>query len=339
VQPAAGPEQRLPGLDAVKAVAIALVVLIHAAPRDPAWYDRCIVGGVARLGVPAFLLVTGFLAGLRAWPRERLAASGLRFLRLHVLYGFFYWAIAIALHGPPERLTWKAALLHFGEASYPGQYDFLVLVQTFFVAGWLLPEGAWRRPGALAASASAAATGLWLLAAAPSLCAQLGLPAWVARPFTTGTAVWLWFYYFALGACLGDRARAGTGALSRLGGRAAAGLFAGATALAAAGGMRAPGPGVAPVDPYARLPIFLGATLVALCLPSLAARRVPRALRRLGADTFGVFVLNPAILSLLGALGGAAAGLAGSWLRAVATVALALPITALLRRRARWCLP
>ena len=53
-------DARLPGLDAVKAAAISLVVLIHAAPPGPEWYDRHVVGGAARLGVPGFLLVTGY---------------------------------------------------------------------------------------------------------------------------------------------------------------------------------------------------------------------------------------------------------------------------------------
>lgn len=327
------PDIRLPGLDAVKATAIALVVLIHAAPEGPAWYDRHVVEGTLRLGVPAFLLVTGFLAGLRAWSRRRLAAGCLRFLRLHVIWGLFHWAVSILRDGLPERLGWKAALLHFGEASWAGQFYFVVLVQVFFVAGVLLPEGAWRRPAAVGASAVAALGGFALLGAAPGLAGELGLSPWAARPFTIGSAVWLWFYYFAFGAWLGGQARDGSGRLSRLDGRSAAALV-GAAALVAAAGWPSPA-ALAPSHPYARLPILLGATLIGLALPSLARRQVPRWIGRIGTETFGVFVLNPAILSLFGG----STGPVGSWLRAAATLAVAVPLTSRLRGRAGWIFP
>jgi peptidoglycan/LPS O-acetylase OafA/YrhL len=321
----------------VKAVAIALVVLIHAAPEQPAWYARHVVEGAARLGVPAFLLVTGFLAGLRAWSRRRLVAGCLRFLRLHVIWGLFYWAVSILRDGLPERLGWKAALLHFGEASWAGQFYFVIVVQVFFVAGVLLPDGAWRRAPVVGASAAAALGGFALLGAAPALAADLGLSPWAARPFAIGSAVWLWFYYFALGAWLGERSRDAAGPLSRLGGRGAGALVAAAVLVAAAGWPSAAA--LAPPHPYARLPILVGATLIGLCLPSLARRPVPRWVQRTGTETFGVFVLNPAILSLWSGLAGGPAGLAGSWLRAAATVAVAVPLTSRLRRRAGWLLP
>lgn len=333
------PESRLPGLDAVKALAIALVVLIHAAPPGPGWYAQHVVGGAARLGVPAFLLVTGFLAGARAWPRRRLAAGSARFLRLHVIYGLFYWALSILRDGPPDRLTWKVALLPFGEASYPGQFYFVIVVQILFVAGVLLPEGAWRRASAVWLSAAAALGGIALLATAPSLTRELGLSAWAARPFTTASAVWLWFYYFALGAWLGEHARDRAGRLSRLHGRSAAAMIGAGVLVAGAGWPSLAALATPQPNPYARLPILIGATLVGLCLPSLAARSAPRVLQRLGAETFGIFVMNPALLSLWSGFAGAATSLVGSWLRAAATVAVAAPLTSLLRRRARWLLP
>lgn len=329
-------DTRLPGLDAVKAVAISLVVLIHAAPLRPAWYDEHVVGGIARLGVPAFLLVTGFLAGLQTWSRRRLLLGCVRFLRLHVLWGFFYWGVSILRDGVPERLTWKGALLHFGEASWAGQFYFVVVVQILFVAGVLLPEGSWRRPAAVWVAAVAALGGSAFLGATPSLAAELGLRGWAARPLTTGNGVWLWFYYFSLGAWLGDRTRDGSGPLSRLDGWSAAALLAAAALVAGAGW---PQLGPFSGDPYARLPILLGATLVGLSLPSLAGRAVPRLVQRLGTETFGVFVLNPAILTLWDALAGGAASLVASWLRAGVTVAITAPLTSLLRRRASWTVP
>jgi peptidoglycan/LPS O-acetylase OafA/YrhL len=171
------------------------------------------------------------------------------------------------------------------------------------------------------------------------LAAQLGLSGWAARPLTSGSAVWLWFYYFAFGAWLGDGARAGTGPLSRLDGRTSAALVAAGALVAAAGWPSLAALAPANPDPYARLPILLGATLIGLCLPTLARRGAPRLLQRVGAETFGVFVLNPAILAFWNGLAGASAGLAGSWLRAAATLAVAVPLTSRLLRRAGWLLP
>ncbi len=330
---------RLPGLDAVKGVAIAMVVLIHAAPTEPAWYDRHFIGGIARLGVPVFLLVTGFLASFREWTRARLAAACSRFVRLHVIYGLLYWAFAIARDGMPERLTWKGALLPFAEASWPGQFYFLVLIQTFFVSGVLLPEGAWRRPAMVVVSGVTALAGFSMIGAAPSVCAELGLPVWVARPFTTGSAVWLWFYYFTLGAYLGEWARRSGDVPSGVDARAAAVLVTAGVLIAAVGLPTGPVVGGEPTFPYARLSILVGATLVGLCLPFLARQSAPRAVQRIGAATFGVFVLNPAILGVLLAFGGATSGIPGSWLRAAGTIAVAVPLTSLLRRRVRWLLP
>jgi surface polysaccharide O-acyltransferase-like enzyme len=335
---AASPDTRLAGLDAVKAVAISLVVLIHAAPPRPAWYQEHVIEGAARLGVPAFLLVTGFLAGSRSWSRRRLLLGCGRFLRLHVLWSLFYWGVSVLRDGPPERLTWKSALLHFGEGSWAGQFYFVVVVQIFLLAA-LLPEAAWRQPVVVAASAAAALAGMALLGAGTSLGAELGLGEWAARPLTAGSAVWHWFYYFSLGAWLGETARDPVRRLPSLPGWGTAALIGAGVLIAAAawpGSATAPAPGLAP---YARLPILLGATLVGLALPSLASRAAPRALLRLGAETFGVFVLNPAILSLWNGLAGAATSLPGSWLRAAATVAVAAPVASLLRRRAGWLLP
>jgi peptidoglycan/LPS O-acetylase OafA/YrhL len=334
---APSPDTRLPGLDAAKAVAIVLVVLIHAAPPRPAWYEEHVIEGAARLGVPVFLLVTGFLAGRRAWSRQRLLRGWLRFLRLHVLWGFFYWGVSLLRDGAPDRLGWKAALLHFGEGAWAGQFYFVVVVQILFVAA-LLPEGAWRHPAAVAVSAAAAVAGIALLGAGPSLAAELGLGGWASRPLTMGNAVWHWFYYFSLGAWLGERARDPAGLLSRLAGWGTVALIGAGVLVAGAAGMGGaalPPPGA----PYARLPILVGATLIGLSLPSLAGRAAPRALRRLGANTFGVFVLNPAILLLWSGFAGATSSLLGSWMRAAATVAVALPIASLLRRRAGWLLP
>ena len=70
-----GPDtsSRLAGLDALKGVSILMVVLIHAVPEGPDWYQDHVVNGIARLAVPSFLIVTGFLNGLMGSSRAKLA--------------------------------------------------------------------------------------------------------------------------------------------------------------------------------------------------------------------------------------------------------------------------
>jgi peptidoglycan/LPS O-acetylase OafA/YrhL len=329
--------QRLAGLDAAKAVAIASVVLIHAAPVAMGPYRELVVGGLARIGVPCFLVITGLLTGLRASSRARLFQRFLRFLRLHVVYGLAYWAVDLLHRGPPEVVTAKSVLLHFGAASWPGQYYFVVLIQVFFVAA-LLPPGFWRWRGTLPLALLAAVAGLAWLVAAPGAAARLGLPRWLVAGLTTESAGWLWFHYFALGALLGERMRCGLPTPIR-DARIALCALAGAAVLAAAGLPAVPDWGDPRVYPYARLSIFLAVMLCAVALPSLASRSVPAWIQRIGSDSFGIFVLNPAILWGLAALWQHATDPWTSWLHAAATIALAVPLTRGMRRVAPALLP
>jgi surface polysaccharide O-acyltransferase-like enzyme len=320
--PAATGSGRLPGLDGLKGVAILLVIAIHAAPESAPAYHARVLDGPARLAVPLFLTITGFLAARKATPQPRLRAHFRRFVWLHLLYGALYALVRFATHGLPEDFTLRALLRPFGVAAWAGQFYLPVLIQVYFVAGYLLPQSALRHPATLGLSAVAAVAGVFALdtAHASGLSAgRLWLPAVLAN------GVWCWFVYFALGAQLGAR----YGAPARLG-RALLPLAAG-VAVSSLGIPGWPDWGE-PSQPYARLPILLAAALVALSLPALAARSLGGGLERLGAQSFGLYVLNPLILGVLASLAGPPPTPAQSWLHVAATAALGLPLTLGLRR-------
>jgi surface polysaccharide O-acyltransferase-like enzyme len=321
---------RLPGLDALKGVAIVLVVLIHAAPSVPEAYRVHIVNGLARLAVPLFLVTTGFLVGLKQTPKSRLRDHFRRFLWLHLLYGAVYAALSVARGGPFDPGSVRAWLRPFGIAAWAGQFYLVVLVQVYFVAGYLLPAGAWPRVWTPVLSGVAAAAGvlaLWLATTATGLASG----PWLAGLLEHG--VWLWFFYFALGAYLGARPdlapapRAGVAALL-LG-----------VVVVSVGILDLPSWGEPPLRPYARGSIFLGAALVALSLPAIAPRPPGRLLQRVGRDSFGIYVLNPTLLACLAASFGPVESLARSWLYAAAVVPAAIAATAMLRRFAPFALP
>ena len=155
---------RLSGLDAVKGLAILMVVFIHAAPVERDAYQDHFVNGAARLAVPLFLAVSGYLAGLKGSSRARFAAYFRKFLKLHIVYSAFYWLLSVLRDGIADDITLKDVLLRFGAGAYAGQYYFAILVQTYFVAAFLLPSRFWRRWWVLPASALTAVAGTFLLA-------------------------------------------------------------------------------------------------------------------------------------------------------------------------------
>ncbi len=331
---AAGSERaRLDGLDGLKGVAIAFVVLIHAAPVEASFYRDSVVNGAYRLAVPAFLATTGYLAGLRGSSRERLSAYFWRFLRLHLIYGAFYWGLSLALRGVQEPLTLKSALLHFGAGSYPGQYYFAILLQVFFLTGFLLPSRFWRHGAAPLLAGGLAVIGIVGLQVAVE--AEPGTPlSWLARlrqnPF------WLWLHYFTLGAFLGDRRRSG-----RLGPAPAALALPLLLAAGVVVTLDWPPFGVAELPtpfPYARLSILLGATLLVLGLPWIAERPAPAWLTRTGRGSLGIFVFNPALLALAFQVLGRPQEPLGSLLLAAATIGVGLALADLARRRAPFLL-
>jgi surface polysaccharide O-acyltransferase-like enzyme len=330
--PPPGTAGRLEGLDALKGVAILMVVAIHAAPEPASWYQSYVVNGVARLAVPCFLVVSGYLAAVHRASRQKLAGYFIKFLRLHVVYGAFYWVVDIARNGFGTP-SLKAALLHFGEASYAGQYFFIILLQLFFVAAFLLPEGFWR------STRSVVLTALVALAGFSVRSFVLSEPAWtdglgrvLGRALTSESTIWLWLYYFTLGAHVGDRKLTGRfPALFTQGGLCA--TLLGLALLGSAANLPSvPGHGEPSALPYTRLAILTGATLVALTLPGLASRHAPGLLTRLGLNSFGLYVFNPALLAVLFTLAGYPEQVGPSLLSAAVVALAALPLTAGLRR-------
>ena len=189
----------------------------------------------------------------------------------------------------------------------------------------------------LPASALAAVAGTILLAVAFDASEPAPALALLAR--LRGEPVWLWFFYFALGATLGARSadRAASGAPLPLA-PALAATCAG-LAIATLGVPTVASADFANAFPYSRLPIFLGCTLLVIALPVLA--RAPDALPfvRLGRESFGVFVFNPALLMLLVDLLGRPEHPWSSWGYVAITACGCLLLATLLRRRAPWLLP
>ena len=91
--------------------------------------------------------------------------------------------------------------------------------------------------------------------------------------------------------------------------------------------------------PYSRLPIYLGSTLLVLALPVLARVPDPPVLRRLGRESFAVFVFNPVLLMLLVDLLGRPEHPWSSWGYAAIAACGCLLLATFLRRRAPWLLP
>jgi peptidoglycan/LPS O-acetylase OafA/YrhL len=87
---------------------------------------------------------------------------------------------------------------------------------------------------------------------------------------------------------------------------------------------------------YQRPRIYLATTLVALALPSIARIRFGRWLPPVGRDSFGIFVLNPAILAVLFATIGTPNGPSLSLLLAGATLAISRPLARQMRLRLPW---
>ncbi len=325
---------RLSGLDGIKGLAIIAVVVIHAAPTDSPLYLDHVVNGAARLAVPAFLAVTGYLAGLRGWLRPRLAGYFWKFLRLHLIYGAFYWLLSAPWGADSVDLTLREALLRFGAGGYPGQYYFAILVQILFASAFLLPDRFWRKLWIVPASAAIAVAGTMLLAAAVEAPAPGTALALLAR--LRGNPVWLWFVYFSLGAALGAHSTRLPERIRRLGPALVA--LALGVAIASAGVPSAMSDAFAASFPYLRLPIFLGSLGLIFALPTLARAEMPRWLVALGRESFGVFVFNPALLTLLNAGFGPSDSFGNSWLHAGIATAGSYAIAKGLRRFAPWLL-
>jgi peptidoglycan/LPS O-acetylase OafA/YrhL len=328
---AASPErERLRGLDALKGLAIVGVVAIHAQPTDSPSYHAHVVNGVARLAVPLFLMVTGFLIGAGGTTRAKLALYFRKFLRLHLLYGAFYFAVRPIRGAPFFPITAGSVLAAFYAYSYPGQFYLLALTQIYFVLAYVVPERWHRSTVLLLASLALAAVTVELAERsfdAPEIPPALS-SYWEASPF-------LWLFPCCLGMWMGARF-AGSPAVGA--------VQSAALALAAAGvaALDLPATGREGHENnfgYARWSIVLATGLLGLGLPWAArSLRLP-GVEALGRESFGIFVLNPLILDVLEIPFGAPADVSVSLLFVAVALAIAVPASRALRRWAPFAFP
>ena len=333
---AAPPGTRLPGLDALKGLAIVGVVAIHAAPSGESLYTEHVIGGVTRLAVPLFLVVSGFLLGSRPPSRAKASRYFWKFLRLHLLYGALYWVVQPPLVGTAYApVTPKSALMHFAAFSYAGQFYLFALTQIYFAFAFLLPEKLWSRATLLLASAALHA------ATVAALGWSFGDPG--AGPLTrllVGQAeatAFLWLLPFCLGVWLGARVARAPEAFS---GPAASALFAAlAVILVTLDLPPTDGVSYAQRFPYARWSIAIGAALLALAVPCASRHLRLGPVAALGRESFGIFVLNTLILGVLRRAFGGVESVPESALYAAVTLAIAFLLARALRPRIPFAFP
>jgi fucose 4-O-acetylase-like acetyltransferase len=326
---------RLGGLDSLKGIAIILVVLIHASPSGAPDYERYVISGIARLAVPLFLVISGFLIGSSRPPRAKLVLYFWKFVRLHLLYSAFYWALEALGFREGRPLTLKNALMHFAAFAYAGQFYLFILPQIYFLFAFLIPERLRSTTGLLVGSLLLSTGCVAFLAASVSSGSSAPLP-WIIANQAEATLV-AWLFTFTVGIWMG--ARSAHPRLSRSGAVPSL-LFAIMAATLAALDL----PATDGVDyvvhfPYARWSILIGTALLAAALPwaSRSLRLGP--VEAVGRETFGIFVFNPVILGILVNQLGSVATLSRSFLYAAATVGIAYSITRLLRRRIPFAFP
>jgi len=326
---------RLGGLDSLKGIAISLVVLIHAAPSGAPDYERYVISGIARLAVPLFLVISGFLIGSSQPPRAKLVLYFWKFVRLHLLYSAFYWALEPLGFREGRPLTLKNALMHFAAFAYPGQFYLFVLPQIYFLFAFLVPERLRSTTGLLVGSLLLSAGSVAFLAASVSSGSSAPLP-WIFAGQAEATLV-VWIFAFTVGIWMG--ARAADPRLSRSGAVSSLMFACMAATLTALHLPATDGVDYVERYAYARWSVLIGTALLAAGLPwaSRGLRLGP--VEALGRESFGIFVLNPVILGILINQLGNVATLARSFLYAAATLAIAYSITRLLRRRIPFAFP
>jgi peptidoglycan/LPS O-acetylase OafA/YrhL len=335
VPEAAPAPERLEGLDTLKGIAIAAVVSIHAAPVEAHEYLVHGINGPARLAVPLFFAISGFLLG-RRWPsRQKLASYFWKFLRLHLLYGAFYFALEPLRFGVYRTLTVKWVVMHFAAYSYPGQFFLFVLPQIYFLFAFVVPERARSGAPLFAASlALAAATVAWV---ASAFAAGFEGPLQGRLAGSAEALATLWLFPFVLGIVLGKRV--GVRAPSGTALAASLAVAALAAVLAAFDFPETVDPSYVLIFAYARWSILIASTLPVLTLPWIAGSEGVAPLSALGRESFGIFVLNPLVIGMFVLAAGPPHTVAQSLALSAAAIAIAFALTRWLRPRLPFAFP
>lgn len=325
---------RLTGLDLLKALAAVSVVLIHAAPLTGAFYLEHVDAGLARLGVPLFLGISGYLAARSSLGRSRFRAYTWLFLRLHIIWAVAYWILAYSQGATGLPTSLRAVAVRFADGAYPGQYYFVILIQVYGLCS-LLPE---RRGHHLCATPASfalggLASGLGLVLHATLTSAQTDLPLLVRQTVGSANGIWMWWVFFAAGAFAGRRDREGR---SRMTPRLALGFAGLACGIAFVAWPEFPPVGDFSYAPYARLTVQVSGVLLILSLPGLAGFSAPGWLLTLGRRSFGVFVLNPALLYAVAQGFAAPAGWPATLVQASVVIFAAYLLTPLFQRFLPW---
>jgi peptidoglycan/LPS O-acetylase OafA/YrhL len=335
--------RRFPGLDAVRAIALLGVIVIHADhwPLQDGGVDRAVWSGVdllARVAVPLFVILSGFLmtyGGQDRTPWRTFAARRLG----RSLVPWLGWTPVYALAGlfltgeVPHSWPGIGVWLSLGA----GHLWFLVLVPQLY-----LLFGAWPR----SARGLALAAGLGLVVQTGLCVYRLYAPAtdplngvFLAHGFELFP---FWVGYFGIGAALGVRF-AGPGRRwpawpFGVAVPIAVLLLVGFDVSGAANAAFAQGTGafLRPDLPLLAVPLFLAIALAADRILA-AHRRLRAAAALIGRHSLGIYIVHEALMYLPGRLiaGGLLqrhlpTSIAGFVVLVVATLVLAALLTRLL---------
>ena len=303
-KPPASAPHRLPGADALRALATVAVIVIHASywPLQDRGADDAVWGSVtllARFAVPAFVVLTGLVLGFR-YGDERLGGGFLLRRARRSVLPWLIWApvfcVADLLWMGGVSPSWGSVASFFGGGA--GHLYFLLLVPQLYVLLLLWPA---RRRALLTVTGAALALQL-------TLCAvrlYVPIPGGVVHQLMLEHGFELfpcWIGYFALGVLCGRwlRDRRGRGipawpfaALLPL----TAALLLWDDVTRSANGAYAMGTGA-----FLR-PTLLPFALAVCGLALFAAPRIlPRGIDALSRHSLGVYIIHPLLLTFFGRL-------------------------------------
>jgi len=146
---------RDPALDALRALAIVLVLTIHASsaglslpPDDPRWWGALVWAGLARPAVPLFFMCSGALMLGRDIPLKRLYGHNLlRVLAAMLGWAMLYKLVRLCLTGFTLAGVWQSVkeVLVFNQEFHFYYLHILLLVYAFLPVARAFVRGASRR--------------------------------------------------------------------------------------------------------------------------------------------------------------------------------------------------